>query len=198
MAATRAEMSRNSAENSALAARLAREITGDVLFDPFNRGRYATDASFYQIMPAGVVDPPHHGRGAAGACDRPRRRAGRHAARRRHLAMRPDRQSRHRRRLFQAPEPHHVARRREPHLRGRARASCSTTSTGSLEARVVVSGRCLDRLARHHRRHGRQQFLRRPFAALRHHARQHAGDGRSAGRRQRCCISARCRAIRRS
>src|ERR1700686_192184 len=37
--------------------RLAREITGGVLFDPFNRGRYATDASFYQIMPAGVVVP---------------------------------------------------------------------------------------------------------------------------------------------
>jgi len=37
--------------------RLAREITGDVFFDPFNRGRYATDASFYQIMPAGVVLP---------------------------------------------------------------------------------------------------------------------------------------------
>jgi FAD/FMN-containing dehydrogenase/Fe-S oxidoreductase len=37
--------------------RLAREITGDVFFDPFNRGRYATDASFYQIMPLGVVVP---------------------------------------------------------------------------------------------------------------------------------------------
>src|SRR5712675_2997043 len=37
--------------------RLARETSGDVLFDPFNRGRYATDASFYQIMPAGVVVP---------------------------------------------------------------------------------------------------------------------------------------------
>src|ERR1700687_5913594 len=36
---------------------LAREITGDVFFDPFNRGRYATDASFYQIMPLGVVIP---------------------------------------------------------------------------------------------------------------------------------------------
>ena len=35
----------------------AREISGEVLFDPFNRGRYATDASFYQIMPAGVVVP---------------------------------------------------------------------------------------------------------------------------------------------
>ncbi len=37
--------------------RLARETTGDVLFDPFSRGRYATDASFYQIMPAAVVVP---------------------------------------------------------------------------------------------------------------------------------------------
>src|SRR5882672_9015005 len=37
--------------------RLTREITGDVFFDAFNRGRYATDASFYQIMPAGVVVP---------------------------------------------------------------------------------------------------------------------------------------------
>jgi FAD/FMN-containing dehydrogenase/Fe-S oxidoreductase len=37
--------------------RLTREITGDVFFDPFNRGRYATDASFYQIMPLGVVGP---------------------------------------------------------------------------------------------------------------------------------------------
>ncbi len=57
MAAMKAEKSRNSAENSGLAARLAREITGDVFFDAFNRGRYATDASFYQIMPLGVVVP---------------------------------------------------------------------------------------------------------------------------------------------
>jgi FAD/FMN-containing dehydrogenase/Fe-S oxidoreductase len=57
MAATGAERSPNSAENSGLAARLAREITGDVFFDTFNRGRYATDASFYQIMPLGVVVP---------------------------------------------------------------------------------------------------------------------------------------------
>ena len=57
MAATRAEKSGNSAENGALAARLSREISGDVFFDSFNRGRYATDASFYQIVPAGVVVP---------------------------------------------------------------------------------------------------------------------------------------------
>src|SRR4051795_2944028 len=57
MTAMRAETTGNSAENRALAARLAREITGDVLFDGFSRGRYATDASFYQIVPAGVVVP---------------------------------------------------------------------------------------------------------------------------------------------
>jgi FAD/FMN-containing dehydrogenase/Fe-S oxidoreductase len=57
MAAMKAQKSRNSAEDSALAARLAREITGDVFFDPFNCGRYATDASFYQVIPLGVVVP---------------------------------------------------------------------------------------------------------------------------------------------
>src|ERR1044072_6057815 len=36
---------------------LKRAITGEVLFDRFSRGHYATDASFYQIMPAGVVVP---------------------------------------------------------------------------------------------------------------------------------------------
>ncbi len=41
----------------ALAARLRRELTGDVLFDSFSRGRYSTDASIYQIEPLGVVVP---------------------------------------------------------------------------------------------------------------------------------------------
>ncbi|WJR76388.1 FAD-binding and (Fe-S)-binding domain-containing protein [Bradyrhizobium sp. NP1] len=42
---------------STLERRLRSNITGEVLFDAFSRGRYATDASFYQIMPAGVVVP---------------------------------------------------------------------------------------------------------------------------------------------
>jgi FAD/FMN-containing dehydrogenase/Fe-S oxidoreductase len=46
-----------SAPTDDLARRLAAEVTGDVLFDRASRGRYATDASFYQIMPAGVVVP---------------------------------------------------------------------------------------------------------------------------------------------
>ena len=40
-----------------LAARLAREIEGEVRFDAFTRGRYSTDASHYQIEPLGVVVP---------------------------------------------------------------------------------------------------------------------------------------------
>ena len=40
-----------------LARRLAREIEGEVLFDPASRGRYATDASIYQIEPIGVAVP---------------------------------------------------------------------------------------------------------------------------------------------
>ena len=40
-----------------LAARLRREIEGEVWFDPASRGRYSTDASIYQIEPVGVVAP---------------------------------------------------------------------------------------------------------------------------------------------
>ncbi len=43
--------------DSHLSARLTKEIEGEVLFDPFNRGRYSTDASVYQIEPIGVVVP---------------------------------------------------------------------------------------------------------------------------------------------
>src|SRR5688572_23878919 len=43
--------------DSALAARLKREIRGEVLFDAPARGRYSTDASIYQIEPIGVVLP---------------------------------------------------------------------------------------------------------------------------------------------
>ncbi|SFI48614.1 FAD-binding and (Fe-S)-binding domain-containing protein [Bradyrhizobium sp. Gha] len=57
MAAEVAGKSLKSAPKDGLAARLARETTGDLLFDGFSRGRYATDASFYQIMPTGVVVP---------------------------------------------------------------------------------------------------------------------------------------------
>ncbi len=40
-----------------LERRLRAEAVGDVRFDSFTRGRFATDASHYQIMPLGVVTP---------------------------------------------------------------------------------------------------------------------------------------------
>jgi FAD/FMN-containing dehydrogenase/Fe-S oxidoreductase len=40
-----------------LERRLKAEGAGEVLFDRFTRGRYATDASHYQVMPLGVVLP---------------------------------------------------------------------------------------------------------------------------------------------
>jgi FAD/FMN-containing dehydrogenase/Fe-S oxidoreductase len=40
-----------------LATRLASETRGEVLFSPADRGRYATDASIYQVLPVGVFVP---------------------------------------------------------------------------------------------------------------------------------------------
>jgi len=43
--------------DSPLARRLREAVRGEVYFDAASRGRYATDASIYQIMPIGVVVP---------------------------------------------------------------------------------------------------------------------------------------------
>jgi FAD/FMN-containing dehydrogenase/Fe-S oxidoreductase len=43
--------------DSRLADRLRRETSGEVLFSPGDRGRYATDASIYQMEPVGVLVP---------------------------------------------------------------------------------------------------------------------------------------------
>ncbi len=42
---------------SQLSAILEKRVEGDLLFDSFSRGRYATDASFYQMMPLGILSP---------------------------------------------------------------------------------------------------------------------------------------------
>ena len=57
---------------SRLEARLRTEVRGEVLFDAFSRGRYATDASIYQIEPLGVVLPqePRGCRGGDRDCAR--------------------------------------------------------------------------------------------------------------------------------
>ncbi|MBM7070338.1 FAD-binding and (Fe-S)-binding domain-containing protein [Actibacterium sp. 188UL27-1] len=44
-------------ENSGLSNRLNAAISGDVMADPAARGRYATDASIYQMIPEAVVVP---------------------------------------------------------------------------------------------------------------------------------------------
>ena len=44
-------------DTEALAARLRRETQAEILFGAADRGRYATDASIYQVMPLGVVVP---------------------------------------------------------------------------------------------------------------------------------------------
>ncbi|HZH46824.1 MAG TPA: FAD-binding oxidoreductase, partial [Roseococcus sp.] len=43
--------------DSRLAERLRRETAGEVRFTPADRGRYATDASIYQVEPIGVLVP---------------------------------------------------------------------------------------------------------------------------------------------
>ncbi|MCZ7561273.1 MAG: FAD-binding protein [Burkholderiaceae bacterium] len=54
---TRARTGPARAERARLAQRLRRVLRGEVLFDAFSRGRYATDASIYQVDPVGVVVP---------------------------------------------------------------------------------------------------------------------------------------------
>ncbi|PZQ46180.1 MAG: FAD-binding oxidoreductase [Rhodovulum sulfidophilum] len=50
---------RGFARGQALEAALRKALEGEVRFDAFTRGRYATDASIYQIMPRGVAFPKH-------------------------------------------------------------------------------------------------------------------------------------------
>ena len=44
-------------DQAALAARLRKETSGEVMTDSASRGRYATDASIYQAMPVAVFVP---------------------------------------------------------------------------------------------------------------------------------------------
>ncbi|MBX9907584.1 MAG: FAD-binding protein [Beijerinckiaceae bacterium] len=52
-----AQSAKLSSRNLGLERRLEQALEGGVRFDAFTRGRYATDASIYQIMPQGVVFP---------------------------------------------------------------------------------------------------------------------------------------------
>ena len=116
----------------------------------------------------------HDRGGRARACARARGGGERAAARRRHLAVRPGRQPVAGHRLLEIPHQDLRARRRRAALHGRARHRARRPQPQAQALRPLVPGRCLDRLARHHRRHDGEQFLRRALAALRHDARQRA------------------------
>ena len=146
------------------------QLQGEVQFDDFTRGRYATDASSYQMMPLGVVVPRSPGR-PRGAGGRPR---GRRSVPPRGGGTSQCGQTVNPRSSSTARNISNtrLARCRRQTLRGPARHRARRVEPPAQAARAVVSGRCVHGVARHHRRHGRQQFLRHALAPLRHHARQ--------------------------
>jgi FAD/FMN-containing dehydrogenase/Fe-S oxidoreductase len=54
---TQAALARPHSRNLGFERRLSQALEGEVRFDAFTRGRYATDASIYQILPQGVAFP---------------------------------------------------------------------------------------------------------------------------------------------
>src|SRR6186713_980738 len=142
-----------------LERRLKAELSGEVQFDAFSRGRYSTDASHYQIMPVGVVAP---------------------------------------RTIEEADRAIAIARSEGATVLARG-GGTSQAGQAVGESLVVDCSKYLTRildldvkrrrvtvepgLARDHRRHGRQQLVRRALDALRHDARQRHLDRGLAGRR---------------
>ena len=164
---------------------LARAVAGEVLFDAGSRGRYATDASIYQVEPIGVLVPKSADdvRAAIAICRE------QHvpvlAARRRQLAMRTDRRCRAGDRPQQASEPHRRLRPRRDDRRRRAGRGARPAERVAEAARTVVPGRRQHVGAGDARRHGRQQLLRLALDRLRQHGAQRARDRRDPVRRHR-------------
>ncbi len=151
---------------AALQRRLRAETRGEVLFDAASRGRYATDASIYQIMPVGVFVPETaEDIATALAIARETERAGA-AARRRHQPVRPDRGRGAGHRLQQAPAPR-ARRSTSPsaHGHGGARPGARPPERAAQGPRPVVPGGRVHQRAGHAGRHGRQQQLRQPLAS---------------------------------
>ena len=159
----------------------------------FTRGRYATDASHYQIMPLGVVTPRtmEEAERAIAICRAEGVPRDCRAAAARRRPARPSTHSliidcsKHLNRILDLD----VAGRR---CRGRARHRARRPQPRAQAARPVVSGRRLDRLARHHRRHDRQQLLRRRARCAT------ATRARTCSRSTRCWPTARRRISGRS
>ena len=104
----------------------AQRHAGEVLFDAASRGRYATDASIYQIVPAGVLVPTTRRRRRRRDRHRARAEGAGAAARRRHQPVRPDHRRRAGHRPQQAPAPRARDRPRRAAPRPSSPASCST------------------------------------------------------------------------
>ena len=140
---------------------------------PFDRGRYSTDASIYQIEPQGVVVPRTDADVQAALAIAREEGVPVIAARRRHLAGRPDRRRRPGHRLLASIWTEVVEL--DPDARtvvGRARRRARPAEPLPQAARPVLPGRHLDQQPRDARRHGGQQRLRRALDPLRHHGRQ--------------------------
>ena len=129
-----------------LERRLKAEVTGGVDFGRFTRGRYATDASHYQIMPLGVVMPRtmEEAERAIGICRAegvpvtPRGGGSSQAG--------PDRQCFGHHRLLEAPQ-RASSIWTWPARRARVEPGIvlDDLNRAAQAARAVVSGRCLDR-----------------------------------------------------
>ena len=139
-----------------LARRLRAETQGEVLFDAPSRGRYATDASIYQIMPVGVLVPKSE-RDIATALDiardlkvpvLPRGGGTSQCGQTIGAALVID-NSKH---LRARPR----AGSRPPYCRGRAGGGARSSKRGAEATRPLVPGRCLNQRAGDPRRHGRE------------------------------------------
>jgi hypothetical protein len=151
-----------------LESRLRREV----LFDAFSRGRYATDASIYQIEPLGVVVPKSREDAAAaiaiaredGVPVLPRgggtSQCGQTVARALVIDC-----SKYLDRVVSVDIEGAAGA-------GSSRGWCSTGSIGYCARISCSSGRPVDGEPRNNRRHDRLQQLRLPVVALRQHGPQ--------------------------
>ena len=176
-----------------IAARLSRAVEGDVLFDAGSRGRYATDASIYQVEPVGVLIPktfddvraaiaicldasvPVLARGAGSSQCGQTVGAALVIDHSKHLTRIGDFD---RDAMTIAVEPGVVL---------------DTLNAWLQAARPVVPGRRQHVGAGHDRRHGGQQLVRLALDRLRQHGAQRARDRRDALRRHRGAFRSRAR-----
>ena len=171
-----------------LAARLARAVTGDVLFDAGSRGRYATDASIYEVEPVGVLVPKtiDDVRAAIAICREERvpvlpRGAGSSQCGQTVGAALVIDHSKH------LSRDHGVRSRRDDRRR-RARRGARHAQCVAQAPWPVVPGRCQHVGAGHDRRHGGQQLVRLALDRLRQHGAQRARDRRDPVGRHRSAL----------